>query len=70
MSETGSRGVEQGNLDIYRFDIKNYSFFNGAFTPAKTNSKLRNKSTQSINAAGTWKNFGDFKTLLLILNYF
>ena len=53
MSETGSRGVEQGNLDIYRFDIKNYSFFNGAFTPAKTNSKLRNKSTQSINAAGT-----------------
>ena len=57
--------VEHGNLDrpIYRFDGKHYSFFIGAFNPAKANSKLWNESTQSINEAGTLR----FWRLLKIL---
>ena len=31
------------------------------------NCATRVLTTQSINAAGTWRNFGGFKTLLLIL---
>ena len=48
-----SESSEHENLDVYRFDGKNYSFFPKAFNPAKTNSKLWNENTQSINAAGS-----------------
>ena len=52
MSEMGFK-VEHGNVDIYRFYVKKYTFFTGAFNPAKTNSKLWKGRTQCINAAGS-----------------
>ena len=47
-------------------DGKNYSFL-WSITRAKTNRILWNEGTQSINATETGRNFGDFKTLRILV---
>ena len=63
MSGRGKRSSTETWLFIDLM-VRTTFFFTEAFNPPKTNSKLCYERTQSINAAATWENFGDFKTLL------